>query len=274
MYEHGGCTRAVAAVVRGEADATIMCYGMTSSGKTHTMLGSSVGLAGEGEYGMRASDGDGDDDGADDESEGIVGLAMRQLLAGGQHITASFVQLTGNSVSDLLRTTQPSSRRGDDRGGVPARLRLRDGGEAVTGAETGASQHVVGSAAALAALVRRGSALRTTAAHALSTTSSRSHAVLTLTARSPCGRGGRAPSRLHCVDLAGTERVKESGVSGARLKEARDINLSLFTLQRVVLALNSRTTKKGTTQPRIPYNESALTRLLRGSFGSGVWLSG
>ena len=40
-------------------NATMMCYGMTGSGKTHTMLGDRQGR----------------------EEEGIVGLAARQLLA-------------------------------------------------------------------------------------------------------------------------------------------------------------------------------------------------
>ena len=63
-------------------------------------------------------------------------------------------------------------------------------------------------------------------------------------------------AKLHCVDLAGSERVKESGVVGQALVEARQINLSLFHLIRVVHALNAG-------DQRVPYKESALTHLLQ-----------
>lgn len=43
--------------------------------------------------------------------------------------------------------------------------------------------------------------------------------------------------KLHLVDLAGSERQSKAGTSGARLKEAAKINLSLTSLSLVIAAL-------------------------------------
>lgn len=58
------------------------------------------------------------------------------------------------------------------------------------------------------------------------------------------------------VDLAGCERVKETQVEGAGLKEAQYINKSLSALSSVMLALYQH-------HPHVPYRDSKLTRLLR-----------
>lgn len=44
-------------------------------------------------------------------------------------------------------------------------------------------------------------------------------------------------SRFHIVDLAGSEKTKDSGAEGARLKEASAINKSLSTLGLVIYDL-------------------------------------
>ena len=77
-------------------------------------------------------------------------------------------------------------------------------------------------------------------------------------------------SKLSCVDLAGCERVKESGVSGVALLEAQAINLSLFHLVRVVQALNSNAsnaTRQRRGRERVPYSDSPLTTLLSDALG-------
>ena len=71
-----------------------------------------------------------------------------------------------------------------------------------------------------------------------------------------------------CVDLAGNERVKESGVEGTALREAQAINLSLFHLVRVVQTLNEAASS-GARKPagRVPYADSPLTLLLSDALG-------
>ncbi|CAC9491980.1 putative kinesin [Leishmania infantum JPCM5] len=127
---------------------------------------------------------------------------------------------------------------------------------------------------------------RVTARHAKNDTSSRSHAIFLLqldfdliestnTPRGGAGggiaaagdRGAAAPpppservQRVHSyvamVDLAGCERVKQTKVEGAALREAQYINKSLSALSSVVLSLHHH-------NAHVPYRDSKLTRLLR-----------
>lgn len=70
--------------------------------------------------------------------------------------------------------------------------------------------------------------------------------------------------KLYLVDLAGSEDNRRTGNQGIRLKESGAINLSLFTLSKVVDSLNSATTV------RVPYRDSKLTRLLQDSLGGSA----
>lgn len=70
--------------------------------------------------------------------------------------------------------------------------------------------------------------------------------------------------KLYLVDLAGSEDNRRTGNQGIRLKESGAINLSLFTLNKVVDSLNSG------TSVRVPYRDSKLTRLLQDSLGGSA----
>ncbi|XP_035525597.1 kinesin-like protein KIF22 [Morone saxatilis] len=70
--------------------------------------------------------------------------------------------------------------------------------------------------------------------------------------------------KLYLVDLAGSEDNRRTGNQGIRLKESGAINLSLFTLSKVVDSLNSG------TAIRVPYRDSKLTRLLQDSLGGSA----
>jgi len=63
---------------------------------------------------------------------------------------------------------------------------------------------------------------------------------------------------LTIVDLAGSERQKKTQSVGARLKEALNVNVSLFALGNVVSALASG-------HRHIPYRDSTLTKILEPS---------
>lgn len=88
--------------------------------------------------------------------------------------------------------------------------------------------------------------------------STRSHVVCVFDVefKDTCGR-------VFCVDLSGSENVKESGAEGNTLKEAGAINLSLFYLAEVVRAYDSK---------RLPssYRNSVLTMLLKDAFGGNA----
>ena len=190
------CSRTVAGAQEG-VNGSILCYGMTSSGKTHTMLG-------------------------DERHRGIVGMAAQQLLDDPDSaVEISFMQLYGNTPTDLLiagaaadaaktgtaggRGTGSRAVGGRSSGGVTGgssgssgrsygrssggvvpssapKLVLRSMARGKGTRETiveGLSRHAVGSAAEVERLVRVGAARRATGKQDLNEVSSRSHAVLT-----------------------------------------------------------------------------------------------
>ena len=62
------------------------------------------------------------------------------------------------------------------------------------------------------------------------------------------------------MDLAGSERLKESQSEGIMAKETGQINKSLFTLGKVISMLSSK--KEKVNEKYIPYRDSKLTMLL------------
>ncbi len=101
---------------------------------------------------------------------------------------------------------------------------------------------------------------RSMASTKLNSQSSRSHACLMLVIEQRPPIGPAIRSKLHLIDLAGSEDNRRTENTGARLVESGAINSSLFVLGQVVDALNKRS-------PRIPYRDSKLTRLLQDSLG-------
>lgn len=95
-------------------------------------------------------------------------------------------------------------------------------------------------------------ARRAVGATAANDRSSRSHCIFRIALYRP---DGRRHALLHLCDLAGSERVRESRVSGAALTEACHVNASLSALGEVMTALH-----KGATH--VPFRNSKLTRIL------------
>eukprot|EP00658_Telonema_sp_P-2_P009697 TRINITY_DN13609_c0_g1_i1.p1 TRINITY_DN13609_c0_g1~~TRINITY_DN13609_c0_g1_i1.p1 ORF type:complete len:568 (+),score=201.60 TRINITY_DN13609_c0_g1_i1:308-2011(+) len=99
--------------------------------------------------------------------------------------------------------------------------------------------------------------------------SSRSHAVFQLQITQIDVLGGtQKSSQINLIDLAGSEKVKQSQATDLRLKEATNINKSLTTLRRVidVLIENSKI-KNPKNWKHAPYRESVLTYVLSDSLG-------
>ena len=95
------------------------------------------------------------------------------------------------------------------------------------------SRHLVVEYRDILRLMEEGNQLRTTAATNMNDTSSRSHAIFTISfvqAGYLEGMPYETLSKIHLVDLAGSERANATGATGQRLKEGAHINKSLVTL--------------------------------------------
>ena len=121
-------------------------------------------------------------------------------------------------------------------------------------------------------LMDEGNKARTVAATNMNETSSRSHAVFTLTLTqrrhdTETNMDTEKVAKISLVDLAGSERATSTGATGARLKEGAEINRSLSTLGRVIAALADLSTGKKKGGILVPYRDSVLTWLLKDSLG-------
>ncbi|KAJ3819909.1 kinesin-domain-containing protein, partial [Lentinula raphanica] len=217
---------------------TILAYGPTSSGKTHTMEGSSS-------------------------EPGIIPRSVRVLFDMSEEgkdsgriasfeVHMSYLELYKDDAFDLL-----VSQRAHEK--LPIRTNAK--GETFV---VGLTRVPIKSFEDWKNVFRTASQNRTTGATLLNRASSRSHAMLSIEIEvlfliSSIAYNGK----INLVDLAGSENNKHTGNSLAnptRLAESAAINKSLSTLGQVVHALN-------TGASRIPYRDSNLTRLLSASLG-------
>ncbi|KAI8921373.1 P-loop containing nucleoside triphosphate hydrolase protein, partial [Powellomyces hirtus] len=124
------------------------------------------------------------------------------------------------------------------------------------------------------AVLQEGLRNRTTRAHQLNEHSSRSHSIMTvyIDTEQPDPNGGKPlvkHGKISFVDLAGSEKVRETKSTGETFNEMLNINKSLLTLGNCISALSDPKKRGG----HIPYRDSNLTRLLADSLGgSGLAL--
>jgi kinesin family protein 3/17 len=138
----------------------------------------------------------------------------------------------------------------------------------------GVSENLVDSTKSVLTLLSSGQAGRAVGKTNMNEHSSRSHMVLTLRI-SACDLDdeagiARTISKLHLIDLAGSERQKATGATGDRLKEGAQINLSLSALGNVINAL-TEPKAAGSKGRHVPYRDSKLTRLLQDSLGGNAF---
>lgn len=107
--------------------------------------------------------------------------------------------------------------------------------------------------------MKYGLSIRSTGTTNLNKHSSRSHLIMTLYQKAiNTSFNTEINSKIHLIDLAGSERLKKSKSEGQTMKEAQNINLSLFALGDVISARHQKL-------KHVPFRNSVLTHLLQDS---------
>ncbi len=233
-------------------NGTILAYGQTSSGKTHTMLGNQS-------------------------TPGIILLSVIDIF---HHINkhpnrsfllrVSMVEIYNEIVRDLLNPN-------------PTKLQVyndRQRGVIIQGVK----EEIVTSPERVWELLDTGFGNRAVGSTGLNAESSRSHTVFRLiieSRKTPSENHEHSNTKsnqklsknkkvkvristLNIVDLAGSERTADAGTTGGRRTEGVNINKSLMTLGSVI--------RKLVNDPdgHIPYRNSQLTRILQRSLGGNA----
>ncbi|XP_043280889.1 kinesin-like protein KIF3A isoform X2 [Venturia canescens] len=219
-------------------NGTIFAYGQTGTGKTFTMSGAKTSP----------------------QLRGIIPNTFAQIFG---HIAkahdnqkflvrATYLEIYNEEVRDLLGKDQNTRLEVKERPDIGVFVKDLSG-------------YVVNNADDLDRIMTLGNKNRVVGATAMNVSSSRSHAIFTITVESSqLGEDGEQHvkmGKLHLVDLAGSERQSKTKASGVRLREATKINLSLSTLGNVISALVDGQSS------HVPYRNSKLTRLLQDSLG-------
>ncbi|PHH60356.1 hypothetical protein CDD81_1841 [Ophiocordyceps australis] len=214
-------------------DVTIFAYGVTGTGKTHTMRG-----------GLKLSD------------RGVIPRLLSGIFRRGKKIgkdtqgkttvrvALSYYEIYNDKVYDLL---EPPEKRTPC--GLP--LRAEANGKTVV---AGLTQRACEDLKDFEKLYIEANNNRVTAATKLNAHSSRSHAILRVKLTQTTGDVVRE-STASAIDLAGSEDNRRTDNDRERLVESAAINKSLFVLSQCIDAI-SRGDK------RIPYRESKMTRIL------------
>ena len=222
----------------------IFAYGQTGSGKSYSMMG----------YGAES---------------GVIPRICREMfnrIDGLQKdknttctVEVSYLEIYNEKVRDLLNPANKGN------------LKVREHPSTGPYVED-LAKLVVRSNDEIENLMDEGNKARTVAATNMNETSSRSHAVFTLTLTQKkhdedTKMDAERVAKISLVDLAGSERATSTGATGARLKEGAEINRSLSTLGRVIAALADVSAGKKKNASMIPYRDSVLTWLLKDSLG-------
>lgn len=156
-------------------------------------------------------------------------------------MSISYLEIYNELIRDLLNPGGPLELREDNRG------------QRITVA--GLSEINATSRQEVIQLLLRGNRARTMEPTAANQTSSRSHALLSISVQHQTSLGTKL-GRLFLTDLAGSERAKKTKNRGKRLQEGAHINRSLLALGNCINALSGGA-------KYVNYRDSKLTRLLK-----------
>ncbi|EWC46176.1 hypothetical protein DRE_04554 [Drechslerella stenobrocha 248] len=260
------CKRLVRRVMEGY-HGTVFAYGMTGTGKTFSMQGTS-------------------------ENPGVIPLAVTDIFSFIREtphreflLRVSYLEIYNEKIHDLLSPTQNSGA--GVFGQNVEEIKLREDSKRGVYASP-LKEEIVQSPTQLLRVIARGDLARKTGSTQFNARSSRSHAVVQIVVESreriiggPGGAplddiksrretaiGGVRVSTLSLIDLAGSERAAETK---ERRQEGAHINKSLLTLGNVIARLSQ--TKDGKDKDHLPYRDSKLTRLLQPALSGSSLIS-
>nr|POE63585.1 kinesin-related protein 11 [Quercus suber] len=243
---------------------TVFAYGMTGTGKTFSMQGTTA-------------------------SPGVIPLAITDIFSYIREnpnreflLRVSYLEIYNEKIYDLLSQSTPGQPQQEE-------IKLREDSKRGVYA-TPLKEEIVQSPNQLLRVIARGDLARRTGSTQFNARSSRSHAVVQIVVESRVRTpshgayfeketrrndrvlpGGVLVSTLSLIDLAGSEKAAENK---ERRTEGAHINKSLLTLGTVIgrLAGDDEKDKDGTTKSagdkekglkHLPYRDSKLTRLLQ-----------
>ena len=259
----------------GGYNCTIFCYGQTGAGKTHTMMGPLDQLFEE------SSDSHGIIPRIIhflfNEKEKVIDLITNNTTIKCKDITYKIktcvMEIYQEQIIDLLNpatNTNPNfnlystnNNNKKDQNELKIKEDPKKGMyiQGITEEEIQTSKQAKN-------LILTGLKSRHVAATEMNAESSRSHLLFSLYLNAEYTNSKNAKikksSRLHLIDLAGSERQKKTKAQGDRIKEACMINKSLSTLGNVINALVEVGEGKG---KYVPFRDSKLTYFLKDSLG-------
>ncbi|KAF3942091.1 Kinesin-4 [Dactylella cylindrospora] len=254
------CKRLVRRVMEGY-HGTVFAYGMTGTGKTFSMQGTS-------------------------ENPGVIPLAVTDIFSFIREtphreflLRVSYLEIYNEKIHDLLSPNQNSGV--GVFGQQVEEIKLREDSKRGVYA-TPLKEEIVQSPTQLLRVIARGDLARKTGSTQFNARSSRSHAVVQIVVESreriiggtgapmdgKNAIGGVRVSTLSLIDLAGSERAAETK---ERRQEGAHINKSLLTLGNVIARLSQ--TKDGKDKDHLPYRDSKLTRLLQPALSGSSLIS-
>ncbi|KAF8866236.1 kinesin-domain-containing protein [Acephala macrosclerotiorum] len=221
-------------------DVMIFAYGVTGTGKTHTMRG-----------GLKLAE------------RGIIPRMLSAIYRRGKKVTKdsggetevsvsiSYYEIYNDKVYDLFEPPEKRSLAG-------LKVMENNGKNFVVGL----SERACDDLKVFEQLYIEANNNRSTAGTKLNAQSSRSHAILTVKVTQTNG-DEQLISTASAIDLAGSEDNRRTDNNKERLVESASINKSLFVLSSCIDAI-------GKGEKRIPYRESKMTRILNIGQNNGI----
>jgi len=222
-------------------NSTILAYGQTGTGKTFTMGTNVKGMEGE-----------------VDEHRGIVTRVLQHIFSSNKvdflTVKISFYEINKEQVYDLIN---PSSSK------VPLQVKeVQPVFKVVQLTEVEVTE-----VSKAIELLCKGSSIRSTESTSMNSSSSRSHAIFTISLVSrDMADGSTVTRKINLVDLAGSENPNRTQAVGNRFTEGVGINMGLSTLSRVITALSKKS-------PYVPYRDSTLTKVLKECLQSHCYIT-